>query len=109
MHQPVCLQQAVAVEAQLVPVAGMEAPLSEGAQLLPEPLVETDAELVAEIAGTHMSQLELEDQLADHPLLGRGREGTIDREAAGVEMGNVRLEMVIVLIVRSTHVRERRH
>src|SRR4029450_114006 len=90
VDEPVRLEQTGAVQLKLVPLQRQEAPLTEAVQLRRAPVPELDAELGAEVARVHAAELELQDQLADHPLFGRRGQRAVDRQLSRLDPGGGR-------------------
>src|SRR5208282_987253 len=76
-------------------------PIVQSLQWLGKTLPDIDAEFLLKIIATSAAQLELQDELANQLFIGIGRHGAINRETARLQGLHVRLEIVLVLIVRS--------
>ena len=70
---------------------------------------DVDLEFLPEIPLTYRPEFELKNELADEPLLIRGRQGPAKGKHARSQTRHVGLEIVLVLIMRAADMRERRH
>src|SRR5437660_9505297 len=108
VQQPVHLQQPLAAQAQRIVVDAQKSALLQRAELLGEAAENIDSEFVLEVAPLDASQLHLEDEFPDHPLLGRWGERPINRKPALPHFRDVWAELMLVLEMRAADVRERR-
>src|ERR1043165_2303005 len=99
MQELVYLEQAVAVEPQPVLRRGQESLVAQAAYGVPKTFPNIDAEFVAKVTCLHMSERHLKNQLANHAFFAAQRQRTIDRQYALVQLGAVRPELVLVLVV----------
>src|SRR4051812_13423850 len=108
VHQPIRLHQPVAVQPELLALGFEEAPLTQRAKGFRETIPDFHSEFLAEVADVYVAELELEDQLPNHPLIFGWSQRTVDRELALAQLGQIRIEVVLILVVSPAHVRERR-
>ena len=109
VQQPVHLQQPVAVQHHRAVLDLPKTPVLQNAERLRKTLADIDAEFCLKIIATRAAQLELQNELADQPLIGARRHGPVNGQPARVDRVDVRLEIVLVLIMRPLQVPERGH
>src|SRR5438067_938894 len=83
-QQRIGAEQALAGQADVVAVDFGEAFGDEGVEGLGEFLADGDAELLAEVRRVELASLDLEDQLADEPLMIADRQRPVDRQLAAI-------------------------
>lgn len=106
MQEPVDFEKAVAGEFEAGVVAGEVAPVGDGLEGLGETLAGVDAEFFVEVGEVEVAEFELEDEFADEEFVGVGGEGAVDGEVAAVELGEVFVDLVLVLVVGAVDVAE---
>src|SRR5258708_4988616 len=104
VQKPVHLQQGLAAQRHPVSINLEEPPVFQLVERLGESGSEVHAEFAGEIIPADTAQLELQDQLADKPFIrGRGQRAP-DWELFVPDFGDIRLEIVMVLVVGSVDV-----
>src|SRR3954451_18732769 len=108
--QRIDAQQTLARQAHEIRVSlGEVALLLQRGELFSELPDDIDAVLVGEVRRTDPSELQLEDQLAPHALLGRRTIRACERQIAAIDRLAVSLPRVVVLHVHAVHMAERRN
>src|SRR5208337_4780396 len=98
--------ETVAVQAHDAVLDPAEAPITQQAQWLGETLADIHSEFLQEIIAAGLAQLELENELADQPLVGGGCQRAVHRPLARLDGVDVWLEIVVVLVMRSLQMAE---
>src|SRR5205814_6423916 len=109
VEQPVDLQEAFPVEPHGVALHGQEAPVFQGLERDGEPLAEIDSKLLLEISPADLSQLQLQNEFTNEPFIPAGGQSTVDGKLALLDASNVRLEIVMVLVMRAADVAKAGH
>ena len=86
-----------------------EAPIANALERLGKAFSRINAEFLSKIFAAHAPELELQNELANEPLIVGRRQRAIDRQLARVHRADVRFEVVVVLIMRPADVTEARH
>src|SRR5882724_5991043 len=107
MQKPIHLQQAFAVEEDLIALDAQETPILQSLQGLSKVFDRSDAKLLLEVGAADMSELELQNKFTNEPFLRIGRERAVNRQLSGLYPCDVRLKVVVVLIVRPADIAER--
>src|SRR5579883_339744 len=106
LQQAVHLQQAFAVQAYGVAFDEEKTPVLQRLQRRGEAFDGFDAELLLEIIPAHSAQLELQHKFADETLIIVGRERAVERQFALLHARQVRIEVVMILVMRAVDVPE---
>src|SRR2546429_1706494 len=94
IQQRVYLQQTFAVQPHIVAVRRQEPFVPKLAERTGESLLDVDAELALEVGALDMAALHLKNQLTDHALFGSGRQRTVNRKLAFLELVDIRREFM---------------
>src|SRR5207245_4580449 len=92
VQQPVHLKQPFAIEQHLIAFDGKEAPVFQSLQRFGETSFRIDAELISEIREAEVAEFELQNKLANQPLVVGRRERAVDRQLALMNLRDVRIE-----------------
>src|SRR5229473_1452959 len=98
VKEAVRLQKALAVQPHGVSLDREEAPVLKRLERSGETLAYLDCKFVLEVTPAHVPQLELQNKLPNEPLIRSGRESSINGELPLLKTGQIRFEIVLVLI-----------
>src|SRR5579872_912870 len=107
VQQAVHLQQSLAVEPDGVALHRKEAPAPQGLERRGKTVGRLDAEFLFEVVAADMAELELQDEFPDEALVVIRRERAIDGQLALPDARDIRVEIVMVLVMRAADVPER--
>ena len=109
VQQFVHLQQPFAIQQHLVAFHGEKSPILQPLNRLGEFFGGFDAEFFLEIRAAHAAQLELQNEFADQPFLGRRRQRPEDGQFPAIHALHIRIEVGVVLVMHAVDVAEARH
>src|SRR6267142_3898405 len=109
MQEPIHLQQPVAIQKNLVAFNAQKTPVLQALNCLAKSLRQLDAEFLFEVSAADVTKLQLQNRFTNQSFILARCQRPPDWQLTLVNARNVRVEVVLILIMRPVYVSERSH